>query len=253
MEWYIVVKTINGRRYRYWQKTWREGKRVRTANKYIGPAGGVVFAPAIPADATTLPLPFPVHRPREIVTSGEVQTIFDGLLQQEGQPNWKCPWSKRKKINEVITNTVIETMVSKLRVYRTSYSDGAYFSPSGDMLNMPPKHMFGPRGNSSATDNYYQTLCHELIHWTGRHNRLDRLDTIGLSKLEGYAREELVAEAGALILMQKLGILPRDTSASVTYFKTWLSRIHNKEEAISYAQREAERAVNYILEHGFAT
>ncbi len=37
MEWYVVVKTINGKRYRYRQKTWREGKRVRTRSEYLGP------------------------------------------------------------------------------------------------------------------------------------------------------------------------------------------------------------------------
>jgi hypothetical protein len=36
MEWYIVIKTINGIPYRYRQKTWREGKRVRTRSEYIG-------------------------------------------------------------------------------------------------------------------------------------------------------------------------------------------------------------------------
>lgn len=35
MQWYTVIKTINGRRYRYRQKTWREGGRVRTRSEYI--------------------------------------------------------------------------------------------------------------------------------------------------------------------------------------------------------------------------
>lgn len=35
MDWYVVVKTIKGRRYRYRQKTWREGKRVRTLSEYV--------------------------------------------------------------------------------------------------------------------------------------------------------------------------------------------------------------------------
>ena len=39
MEWYRVVKTINGRKYIYEQKTYRQGKQVRTLNRYIGPAG----------------------------------------------------------------------------------------------------------------------------------------------------------------------------------------------------------------------
>lgn len=40
MEWYQVVKTINGRKYLYWQKTYRQGGSVKTRNKYIGPAFG---------------------------------------------------------------------------------------------------------------------------------------------------------------------------------------------------------------------
>jgi hypothetical protein len=34
---YRVVKTVKGRRYLYEQRTWREGNRVRTESRYIGP------------------------------------------------------------------------------------------------------------------------------------------------------------------------------------------------------------------------
>ena len=37
---YIVVKTIKGRRYRYLQTSWREGRRVRTKSNYLGPVDG---------------------------------------------------------------------------------------------------------------------------------------------------------------------------------------------------------------------
>jgi len=37
---YTVIKTIKGRRYRYEQRTWREGKHIRTQSDYIGPVGG---------------------------------------------------------------------------------------------------------------------------------------------------------------------------------------------------------------------
>lgn len=39
MGWYVVIKTINGHRYFYKQRTWREGKHVRTENVYLGPTG----------------------------------------------------------------------------------------------------------------------------------------------------------------------------------------------------------------------
>src|SRR5215212_4908020 len=38
MGWYRVVKTIKGHRYEYEQRTWREGRKVRTESRYIGPA-----------------------------------------------------------------------------------------------------------------------------------------------------------------------------------------------------------------------
>ena len=53
MEWYRVVKTINGRRYLYWQKTYRVGRSVKTLNKYIGPATGAVSAFAPPASGSS--------------------------------------------------------------------------------------------------------------------------------------------------------------------------------------------------------
>lgn len=37
---YRVIKTVKGRRYIYEQRTWREGKRVRSESRYIGPADG---------------------------------------------------------------------------------------------------------------------------------------------------------------------------------------------------------------------
>ena len=37
MDWYSVIKTIKGHRYRYRQQTWRHGARVRTRSEYLSP------------------------------------------------------------------------------------------------------------------------------------------------------------------------------------------------------------------------
>jgi hypothetical protein len=37
---YRVIKVVKGRGYIYEQRTWREGKRVRTESRYIGPVDG---------------------------------------------------------------------------------------------------------------------------------------------------------------------------------------------------------------------
>jgi len=43
---YKVMKTINGRRCDYWQRTWREGRSVKTHSVYIGPAAGPSVGPS---------------------------------------------------------------------------------------------------------------------------------------------------------------------------------------------------------------
>ena len=57
MGWYQVTKTINGRKYLYLQMTYREGRKVRTKNKYLGPAhtGFGCGAPANVPTASPLP------------------------------------------------------------------------------------------------------------------------------------------------------------------------------------------------------
>lgn len=55
MEWYKVVKTINGRKYLYWQKTYRQGSSVKTLNKYIGPGPNPPRAQSLKAIIPTLP------------------------------------------------------------------------------------------------------------------------------------------------------------------------------------------------------
>lgn len=45
MSWYTVIKTVKGRRYRYKQRTWREGNRVRTESVYLGALDGSARRP----------------------------------------------------------------------------------------------------------------------------------------------------------------------------------------------------------------
>ena len=47
MEWYQVTKTIKGRKYLYWQKTYRAGSSVKTLNKYIGPGANTPRMPSL--------------------------------------------------------------------------------------------------------------------------------------------------------------------------------------------------------------
>lgn len=75
----------------------------------------------------------------------------------------------------------------------------ACYLPEDDVIYMPDPESFVTTASGTATEGYYATLSHQLVHWTGHITRLKReqFDKFGS---EEYAREELVGELGAAFL-----------------------------------------------------
>lgn len=92
------------------------------------------------------------------------------------------------------------------------YGSEAYYSRSGDYIQMPPPDAFG-----SARD-LFTVQARELAHWAGAAYQLNR--EFG-ARFGGtpYMREELVAEIAAAQLSAVVGVLPilRHASAVVDY------------------------------------
>lgn len=84
---------------------------------------------------------------------------------------------------------------------------------------MPLKEQF------DAADKYYATVLHELGHWTGHKDRLDRsiLNTFGS---EGYAREELCAEIASLLIGQEFKI-GHDPEQHAAYVNSWIKLLQD--------------------------
>jgi antirestriction protein ArdC len=233
MDWYIVIKTINGRRYYYRQKTWRDGKRVRTLSQYIGPVEAE-RAPDTKKEA-----------PASVMAAVDVEGSVE-LLTGEQSEDWEHHWeSDRHGDNLVEKNKRIEGLLQALEVRWTHNTTGAYYRPRTDEVNIPPERCFMDRNGQSATAAYYIVLFHELIHWTGpRLQRKRGFDALA------YAREELVAELGAVTLMRCFGIELGFPQRHAKYFQVWLSRSGSQKAAIAHAKKEAERAVQFIIECG---
>lgn len=117
----------------------------------------------------------------------------------------------------------------------------AYFSPSRDEVHMPDFGTFNDAGL------YYSTMFHELGHWTGHKDRLDRLSHKIFGDPE-YAFEELVAELGASYLCADLGVdsEPREDHAS--YIAHWLKALKADNRNVFRAASYAEKACGYL--HG---
>ncbi|NEJ40764.1 zincin-like metallopeptidase domain-containing protein, partial [Rhizobium ruizarguesonis] len=72
--------------------------------------------------------------------------------------------------------------------------NNASYAPGPDIIQMPPIETF------RDVESYYATLAHESVHWVGATHRLNSdLSRYGKDRTE-RAREELIAELGAVFL-----------------------------------------------------
>jgi antirestriction protein ArdC len=120
--------------------------------------------------------------------------------------------------------------------------DKAFYAAGPDIIQMPPIETF------RDVESYYATLAHEEIHWVGATHRLNRdLSRYAKDRTE-RAREELIAELGAVFLCADLGIVPelepRPDHAS--YLASWLEVLKNDKRFIVQAAAQAQRAVAYL-------
>ena len=122
----------------------------------------------------------------------------------------------------------------------------AYYSPSRDVINLPSTKGFIDTADSSATQNYYSVLLHELTHWTGSSKRLNRTTDSEASAKQAYAFEELIAELGAAFLCAQLGISQSPREDHAHYIKSWLQALKNDNKHIFKASAQAARAVEYL-------
>jgi antirestriction protein ArdC len=92
--------------------------------------------------------------------------------------------------------------------------------------------------------NWHRTALHELGHWTGAAQRLDR-DLSGSFGSKKYAQEELVAEITSAFVCASLGIVP--TVRHADYIGSWLEVLREDDRAIVRAASAASKAADYLL------
>jgi antirestriction protein ArdC len=115
----------------------------------------------------------------------------------------------------------------------------AYYSPSGDYIQLPPFESF------KTADGYYATRAHESIHWTGAPHRLNR-DLKSRFDEAAYAAEELVAELGAAFLCADFGISNEPRPDHAAYLAHWLGILRADKRALFTAASKAQAAVDWL-------
>jgi len=127
---------------------------------------------------------------------------------------------------------------------RSAAAGGCFFSPAQNFIQILHREQFTATGTSTATECFYSTLLHELVHWTGHKSRLDRLDT---KNREGYAFEELVAEMGSALLCVELGVSAEPRADHATYIASWLKALKDDKAFIFKAAKHAQAAADLLF------
>lgn len=125
----------------------------------------------------------------------------------------------------------------------------AFYSPLNDHVVMPEKVKFHDELS------YYGTIFHEVGHWTGHKDRLNRKGIVDKTVRFGdstYAFEELVAELTASFKAAEMGLEREIREDHVQYIASWIKALRNDHKLIFKASQEAMKAVrlmNQLADH----
>lgn len=152
-------------------------------------------------------------------------TALDRMIQEQ---SWLCPIQADKREN------------------------GAYYSPSRDIVVLPMKAQF----NTGSTPEevyrdgmeFYSTMLHEMTHSTMTPERLNR-EMDGKFGDPKYAKEELVAELTAAMIGHSMGFDSKVTDNSAAYLDSWISVLKKEPKFIVSIMSDVNKASDLILDH----
>lgn len=154
-----------------------------------------------------------------------VHQAMDSLMKGQG---WLCP------------------------IHADRPSDGAFYSPSKDIVVVPMKAQFNKGGNPEEVYRggmeYYSTMLHEMTHSTMTPERLNR-ETGGRFGDAKYAKEELVAELTAAMISHSMGFDAKVTDNSAAYLDSWIKVLKEEPKFIVSVMADVNRASDLILDH----
>lgn len=169
---------------------------------------------------------------RPIVTTAWVfnASQIDGIPELQKKTLAELGWDPIKRAEKLIAASGAEIL--------NKAGDDAYYDILEDKITLPLKEQF------DAPDKYYATALHELGHWTGHKDRLDR-SIMNAFGTEDYAREELRAEIASLLIGQELNI-GHDPEQHAAYVGSWIKLLQDTPFEIHAAAADAEKIFNYL-------
>ena len=163
-------------------------------------------------------------------------TLFHAS-QIEGIPPYVPPKAEQVPWREPeATATIARNSGALIRIG----GDRAFYSPVTDHVQLPPMFAF----RSAAA--FASVECHELAHWSGGKDRLNR-DLSGGRGSHSYAREELRAELAQVMICAELGIAECEFTNGAAYVGEWLHVLRGDKREVFRAATDAQRIADYLL------
>lgn len=157
----------------------------------------------------------------------------ENIPKLEFEQQNKYEWKPIEKAQEVIDKSGA--------IINHKASARAFYDINDDTITLPLKEQF------KTSEGYYQTALHELGHWTGHEQRLNRnLDSVK-KQSDIYAREELVAEITSFITGSLTGLGHEPNPNTLAYIKSWSKYIREDPKYLVKACQEADKASKFLL------
>lgn len=171
----------------------------------------------------------------ETVKLDRPQVSFFRVFNAEQVQNF--PDYKGKEYVEPDLDKLIDQIISTSECpIREIAQDRSFYDPAADEITLPLRSTFKDQ------TSFAKTLLHEMAHSTGAASRLNRPfhDVFGS---EGYAKEEMRAEIGALFTETDLGIhlAGEHYEDHSDYLKSWISVIKDDYNEFFHACSDAEK------------
>ena len=230
----------------YWDMMVRDkdGKRI-TADEYRG----MTKAEKMTMDVVPFIKSFPVYNVAQTNLAGvqpeRMQKLHERFIVPEMQDT-----------QGMYVHPALDRMVAQqgwlCPIYADRPQDGAYYSPSKDIVVLPVKAQF--KAGKSEDDiyrggmEYYSTMLHEMTHATMTPERLNR-ETGGRFGDKKYAKEELVAELTAAMISHSMGFDTKITDNSAAYLDSWINVLKEEPKFIVSVMSDVNKASDLILDH----
>lgn len=160
--------------------------------------------------------------------------------QIEGIPKLYLPELTKSEVSE-ITDNLIKSSECPIKELA---SDEAYYSPANDEIVLPLRQVF------KDENAFCSVAAHEMIHSTGHPTRLNR-EMSAVFGSENYAKEEVVAELGAIFLLSNLGVKidSEHFQQHSNYLKNWLDVLKKDYNELFRVAKQSELAADRVYDN----